>query len=78
MPEQSLDYFLADKPGAELTHSLITEACQTLRRNRNETLATLGNEQIISKLAEVASLWRSPDYTLRQIALDAGGNRLPA
>ena len=71
MPEQPLDYFLADKPGAELTHSLIAEASQTLRRNRNEYLATLGNEQIISKLAEVANLWRSPDYPLRQMALDA-------
>ena len=71
MPEQPLDYFLADKPGAELTHSLIAEASQTLRRNCNEYLATLGNEQIISKLAEVANLWRSPDYPLRQMALDA-------
>ena len=71
MTEQSLDYFLADKPGAELSHSLIAEACQTLRRNRNEYLATLGNEQIISKLTEVANLWRSPDYPLRQMALDA-------
>jgi len=71
MPEPSLDYFLADKPGAELTHPLIAEACQTLRRNRNEYLATLGNEQIISKLAEVGNLWRSPYYPLRQMALDA-------
>ena len=71
MPEQPLDYFLADKPGAELTHSLIAEASQTLRRNCNEYLATLGNEQIISKLAEVGNLWRSPDYPLRQMALDA-------
>jgi hypothetical protein len=71
MPEQPLDYFLADKPGAQPTHSLITEASQTLRRNRNEYLATLGNEQIIFKLAELANLWRSPDYPLRQMALDA-------
>ncbi len=71
MPEHSLDYFLADKPNAELTDSLVTEACQTLRRNHADTLAFLGNEQIISKLAEVANLWLSPDYELRKIALAA-------
>ncbi|HJO08574.1 MAG TPA: hypothetical protein QGH16_01905, partial [Verrucomicrobiota bacterium] len=62
MPEYSLDYFLGDKPDAELTNSLIAEACQTLRRNHADTLAILGNEQIIGKLAEVANLWLSPEY----------------
>ncbi len=71
MPEYSLDYFLGDKPDAELTNSLIAEACQTLRRNHADTLAILGNEQIIGKLAEVANLWLSPEYELRKIALAA-------
>ena len=72
MSEASLDYFLADKPGAELTATLITEACQTLRHNRDDYLAQVGNEPIIAKLTEVSGLWRSPDYELRKIALAAG------
>ena len=71
MPEPSLDYFLADKQGAELTGTLITEACQALRHNRDDYLALVGNEPIIAKLIEVANLWRSPDYELRRQALTA-------
>ena len=55
MPEPSLDYFLADKQGAELTGTLITEACQALRHNRDDYLALVGNEPIIAKLIEVAN-----------------------
>ena len=71
IPLTSLDYFLGDKPGAELTDTLITEACRALRHNRDDYLAQVGNESIIAKLVEVANLWRSPDYELRKIALDA-------
>ena len=34
MLEQSLDYLLADKQGADLSDTLIAEACQTLHTNR--------------------------------------------
>ena len=71
MFESSLDYFLADKQGADLSGTLITEACQSLRTNREEYLAQVGNESIISKLVEAASLWLSPDFELRKIALAA-------
>ena len=71
MPKPSLDYFLADKQGAELTGTLITEACQALRHNRDDYLALVGNEPIIAKLIEVANLWRSPDYELRRQARTA-------
>lgn len=71
MLEQSLDYFLADKQGAVLSDTLIAEACQTLRTNREEYLVQIGNETIISKLVEAASLWLSPDYELRKMALAA-------
>ncbi|MAH76223.1 MAG: hypothetical protein CBC62_09245 [Opitutia bacterium TMED102] len=71
MFKQSLDYFLADKQGADLSDTLIAEACQTLRTNRGEYLAQIGNESIISKLTEAASLWLSPDYELRKLALAA-------
>ena len=69
MPETSLDYFLADKPNAELSGRLVTDACQTLRHNRDGYLAQIGNEPLIAKLVEVAELWRSPDYELRKFAL---------
>jgi len=39
---------------------LIAEACQSLKHNRDEYLAQIGNETIISKLVETASLWQSP------------------
>ena len=71
MLEQSLDYILADKQGADLSDTLIAEACQTLRTNREEYLVQIGNETIISKLVEAASLWLSPDYELRKLALAA-------
>ena len=71
MLEQSLDYFLADKQGADLSDTLIADACQTLRTNREEYLVQIGNETIISKLVEAASLWLSPDYELRKLALAA-------
>ncbi len=69
MPETSLDYFLADKPNAELSGRLVTDACQTLRHNRDGYLTQIGNEPLIAKLVEVAELWRSPDYELRKFAL---------
>ena len=71
MLEKSLDYYLADKPDAELSSKLIAEACQSLKHNRDEYLAQIGNETIISKLVETASLWQSPDYELRKLALAA-------
>ena len=71
MFEKSLDYYLADKPDAELGSKLIAEACQSLKHNRDEYLAQIGNETIISKLVETASLWQSPDYALRKLALAA-------
>ena len=71
MLDFSLDYFLADKEGADLSDTLIAEACQTLRANRGEYLVQVGNESIISKLVEAASLWLSPDYELRKMALAA-------
>ena len=66
-----MDYFLADKPGADLSEKLIAEACQTLKNNRDDYLAQIGNETIISKLVEIGSLWSSQDYELRKLALAA-------
>ena len=71
MLDQSLDYYLADKPDADLGGKLIAEACRSLKYNRDEYLAQIGNETIISKLVETAALWQSPDYKLRKLALAA-------
>ena len=69
MLEQSLDYFLADKQGADLSDTLIAEACQTLRTNREEYLVQIGNETIISKLVEAARVFEFPDRSSTWSAL---------
>src|SRR6185436_18074954 len=67
------DYFLADLPAdAALTASLITEACQTLRRNRERYLASRSAHSIIRILSGVAENWLQPDYPFRRRMLEMG------
>ena len=67
------NYFLADLPAdAELTAGLITEACQTLKRNRERYLAGRPTESIIRLLDRVASDWLSADFSFRQEVLKSG------
>jgi hypothetical protein len=67
------DYFLADLPAeAELTATLITEACQTLKRNREQYLANRSTESIIRFLDRLAQDWLSADYHFRRLALQLG------
>jgi hypothetical protein len=67
------NYFLADLPaGAELTAGLITEACQTLKRNREQYLAGRSTESIIRLLDQLAAEWLSPDFPFRRFTLEAG------
>ena len=67
------NYFLADLPvEATLTPVMITEACQTLRRNRARYLASKSTEHIVALLAQVAARWLEPDYPFRQRALELG------
>ena len=67
------NYFLADLGGeAALTSSTITEACQTLRRNREHYLRSRSTGGMIRLLCDVAENWLQPEYPLRQRALAEG------
>src|SRR5688500_18959857 len=67
------NYFLADLPAeAPLTASMITEACQTLKRNRARYLEERTTENIIRILSQVAKGWLEPDNAFRQHVLKAG------
>lgn len=67
------NYFLADLPAeAELTPSLITAACHTLKRNRLEHLAKRSTEEILRFLDELGAHWRDPNYRFRREAIASG------
>jgi hypothetical protein len=67
------NYFLADLPAeAALTPGLITEACQTLKRNRDRYLEERTTESLIHILDNLGAEWLEADYPFRQHALAAG------
>jgi hypothetical protein len=67
------NYFLADlPPEAELTPDLISEACQTLKRNRERYLEERSTEGAMRLLEIVATDWLSPDSPFRQRTMEAG------
>jgi hypothetical protein len=66
-------YFLADlPPEADLTPTLVTEACQTLKRNRQQYLEGRTTESIIRVLDRLGRDWRSADFPFRQKVLQNG------
>ena len=67
------NYFLADlPPEAVLTPTMITEACQTLKRNREHYLVGRSTSHLVKVISEVADNWLQPDYPFRRLALEAG------
>ena len=67
------NYFLADLPvEAALTPAMITEACHTLKRNREQYLVSRPTDQIIQILSELAAKWLEPGYPFRELALEKG------
>ena len=67
------NYFLADlPPEATLSPAMITEACQTLKRNRAQYLAQRPTHSLVHLLCEVAGAWLKPDHTFRRLALELG------
>jgi len=67
------NYFLADlPPEATLSPMMITEACQTLRRNRRHYLAGRPTGSLIKVLGDVASGWLQADNSFRKLALERG------
>lgn len=70
------NYFLADlPPDAELSASMLTEACQTLKRNREQYLAPRSTPEIIRTVARVADNWLDAEYPFRKLALSEGPAR---
>ncbi len=67
------NYFLADlPPEATLTAAMVSEACQTLKRNREKYLVQRSTASLVAVLSEVSQSWVRPDYPFRQLALEAG------
>jgi Acyl-CoA reductase (LuxC) len=67
------NYFIADLPvDAALTPMLIEEACQTLKRNREQYLVNRPTAALIRLLSETAESWLQPDYPFRKLALEHG------
>ncbi len=68
------NYFLADlPPEATLSPAMITEACQTLKRNRERYLAGRSTEQLIKTLNDVAECWLDAENRFRKLALERAG-----
>ncbi len=64
------NYFLADlPPEATLNRNLISEACLTLKRNRERYLLGRSTSSLVQVLCELGRNWLSPDYPFRQEAL---------
>jgi hypothetical protein len=68
------NYFLADLPAeATLSPAMITEACQTLKRNRERYLAGRSTEQLIITLSDVVEGWLDKENQFRKLALEHAG-----
>jgi hypothetical protein len=65
------NYFIADlPPDHAITPSLVTEACQTLKRNRGQFLAGRSTRNIVGMISAVAQSWLEPNEPFRQLALE--------
>src|SRR5262245_50709025 len=65
------NYFLADlPPEATLSPSMITEACQTLKQNREKYLLHRSTQSLVQIVSSVASHWLEADYPFRKLALE--------
>lgn len=67
------NYFIADlPPEAMISPQLVSDACQTLKRNRERELARYNTLGIVRVLAELGDNWLQPEYPFRQFALSRG------
>ena len=67
------NYFLADLPlEAVLSPTMIEEACQTLKRNRERYLLNRSTENLIKVLSDVADGWLEAENKFRKLALELG------
>src|ERR1051325_6001818 len=67
------NYFIADLPADHaMTPKLVTEACETLKRNREQYLVERSTASIVNVLAATAQGWLEHDNPFRRIALERG------
>jgi len=67
------NYFLADlPPEATLSPAMVTEACQALKRNREQYLARRTTDQQVKLLSRLAEEWQDAGSPFRQLALERG------
>ena len=67
------NYFLADlPPEATLSPTMISEACQTLKRNRERYFQPRSTNNMVLLLSSVARNWLDPEYPFRKLALEQG------
>jgi hypothetical protein len=65
------NYFLVDlPPEATLSPTMISEACQTLKRNREQYLANRSTQSLVNFLSELAETWLEPKFPFRKFALE--------
>jgi hypothetical protein len=65
------NYFLADlPPEATLSPVMIAEACQTLKRNREQFLAKRSVPGMTNFFATLAENWLEPEFPFRKFALE--------
>jgi hypothetical protein len=68
------NYFLADlPPEAVLSPAMVTEACQTLKRNRVRYLAHRSTDSLVRVLCDVAKAWLQSENRFRRLALERAG-----
>lgn len=51
---------------------MVTEACQTLKRNRAQYLAQRSTDSLVRLLCDVAEAWLKPDNAFRRLVLESG------
>src|SRR5258705_94670 len=67
------NYFLADlPPEATFSLTMIVEACQTLKRNRERYLVNRSTESLVKVLDAVADGWLQAENPFRKFALELG------
>jgi hypothetical protein len=67
------NYFLGDlPPEATLSAPMLAEACQTLKRNREQYLATRSIDNLVGVLSALAGRWLDDHYPFRKLALKEG------
>src|SRR6516162_384489 len=65
------NYFLADlPPEATLSPVMISEACQTLKRNREQYLANRSLQSVANLFVKLGDAWLQPDFPFRKYALE--------